>query len=153
MKKIIFVCTGNICRSPTAEAVARHKAKLLNLEKDFFFDSAGTTSHHVGEYPDGRAVMAGKKRNISFAGIVARKIELKDFAEFDLVMAMDRGHLSYLLNIAPQEHRHKVKLFLKFYNVENSCDDEVMDPYYAQDSDFDEVLDLLERAMDRLLTA
>ena len=81
--KILFVCTGNICRSPTAHAIARHQAKLLKLENKFTFDSAGISSYHCGEKPDSRSVKVGKSKNISFSGISSRAITNEDFENFD----------------------------------------------------------------------
>lgn len=151
MKKILFVCTGNICRSPTAEAIANHKAKQLGLMDDFIFDSAGIEAYHVGESPDSRSVSSGMKHGVSFADILARKITKKDFADFDLVMAMDRIHYSHLLTIAPQEHQQKVKLFLQFCGAKNSWNDEVIDPYYKSDRAFDEVFEVIDSALENLL--
>ncbi len=151
MKKILFVCTGNICRSPTAEAVARHKAKVLNLEDSFVFDSAGIEGFHSGEAPDPRSVMAGMERGVSFVDISSRKIRKNDFADFDLILAMDRGHFSRLLSESPQEHRDKVKLFLQFCAVKNSWNDEVIDPYYQKNQAFEEVFNIIDLAVENLL--
>lgn len=151
MKKILFVCTGNICRSPTAEAVARHKAKALNLEDSFIFDSAGIESFHSGEVPDSRSVMVGMKHGVSFVDISSRKIRKNDFADFDLILAMDRGHFSHLLSVAPQEQRSKVKLFLQFCEVKNSWNDEVIDPYYKGDQSFEDVFSIIDLALENLL--
>lgn len=153
MKKILFVCTGNICRSPTAHAIARHKAKLLNLENKFYFDSAGTISHHSGESPDARSVMAGEENGISFAGIFSRKITAKDFDNFDLIMAMDKCHYSHLHNLSDTKNRHKIKLFLEFCQVKNPWNNEVIDPYYLKSSDFDKVFKIASQAVDNLLNA
>lgn len=149
--KINFVCTGNICRSPTAEAIARHKAKELDLENNFSFDSSGIQSFHAGEDPDYRSMEVGKRRGISFVGIKARKFENSDFSDFDLIMAMDRGHYSYLKQIAPKEFQDKVKLFLEYCDVKNSWNNEVKDPYYSSDKSFDEVYDLIELAVEKMI--
>lgn len=151
MQKILFVCTGNICRSPTAEAVARHKAKILNLEKQFIFDSAGVESHHVGEAPDPRSAQVGKNHGISFSGIFARKITNTDFENFDLIMAMDRSHYDRLMRIAPLQYRNKIKLFLQFCGVKNSWNDEVIDPYYGSSRGFDEVFNVIDLAIEKLI--
>ena len=151
MKKILFVCTGNICRSPTAEAIARHQAKELNLENNFIFDSAGIEGFHVGEYPDPRSADVGMRRGVSFADISSRKIRKNDFADFDLILAMDRGHFSRLLAEAPQKYRNKVKLFLEFCTAKNSWNDEVIDPYYGDTQGFEKVFDVINLAVKNLL--
>ena len=149
MQKILFVCTGNICRSPLAEAIARHKAKLL--KKDFYFDSAGTDSYHEGEDADSRSIAVGKKYGISFEGIIARQITIKDFSDFDLILCMDRGHVSRLLRRSDPLHHHKIKLFLDYLPVQNKWDDEIIDPYYGAEKGFDEVYEILASALDLLL--
>ncbi len=148
MKKILFVCTGNICRSPTAHAIARHKAKILGLENSFIFDSAGTQGFHAGEAPDMRSMQVGKKRGISFSGIFSRKIKNSDFADFDFLMAMDRSHFLHLQKISPPEFIDKIKLFLPFCDAENLIGDEVIDPYYRADDSFDKVYDAIDFALD-----
>lgn len=151
MKKILFVCTGNICRSPTAEAIARHKSKQLGLEKNFIFDSAGTDGYHAGELPNARSVATGEARGISFAGISARKITAEDFAEFDFLMCMDRSHRSKLLRMAPEKYHNKIQLFLEFCEAENKWNDEVIDPYYKSSGAFDEVFDVIDLAVENML--
>lgn len=150
MKKILFVCTGNICRSPSAEAIARHKAKILKLEKKFIFDSAGIESYHEGEIPDMRAVVEGDKNNISFIGINARQIRKSDFEEFDYIFAMDKSHLQKMLEISPR-HKEKIKLFLSFCEIKNSSNDEVTDPYYKDSQAFEQMFHLLEIATENLI--
>jgi protein-tyrosine phosphatase len=150
MKKILFVCTGNICRSPTAHAIARHKAKVLQQENRFHFDSAGIASYHVGEASDPRSVGLGEKNGISFSGIKARQIKQKDFENFDLIMAMDRSHLRALQGMATVEAQNKIQLFLEFCEVENPWNDEVIDPYYLKHRDFDLVFKITTKALDNL---
>ncbi len=151
MKKILFVCTGNICRSPTAEAIAKHKSKKLGLENNFIFDSAGTDGYHVGQAPDARSVATGKERGISFDGIAARKIAANDFEKFDFLMCMDRSHYAKLLRMAPENQGHKVQLFLEFCEVKNNWNDEVIDPYYKSSGAFDEVFDMIDLALENML--
>jgi len=151
MQKILFVCTGNICRSPTAEAIARHKVKIAGLENNFTFDSAGTEGFHEGEVSDLRSIEVGKQRGISFDGIVSRKITNADFEKFDLLMCMDRSHYNRLTKIAPQKYQEKIKLFLEFCEAQNFWNDEVIDPYYKESGAFDEVFDVIDVAIENLL--
>ena len=147
--KILFVCTGNICRSPTAEAVARNKAKLLGLSDKFAFDSAGTEDYHLNDSPDPRSIETGSKYGVSFDGIKARQINEKDFEKFDLIIAMDKSHQSHLLKIAQNQiQKNKVKLFLEFFKEKNSWNDEIIDPYYKTLDSFDEVFKLISSAVD-----
>ncbi|ELA9712245.1 TPA: low molecular weight phosphotyrosine protein phosphatase [Vibrio parahaemolyticus] len=141
MKRILVVCMGNICRSPTGEAVLRAKAKELGVDVDI--DSAGTIGYHTGNTPDSRAMAAGKQRGYSFKGMRARQVSVQDFEDFDLVLAADKVNLADLLDICPAEHRHKVSLFLSH---SNSSYDEIPDPYYGGDDGFELVLDLIEEA-------
>ncbi len=150
-QKILFVCTGNICRSPTAQAIARHKAKIKNLENKFYFDSAGTDSYHQGQAPDARSQQICKEKGISFDKIVARQIKKNDFEDFDLIMCMDRSHLVRLRRLSDEKYHHKIKLFLEFCDIYNKWDDEVIDPYYASDSGFQEVYDVIDKALDKIL--
>lgn len=151
MKKILFICTGNICRSPTAHAIATHKTKTLNLSHKFIFDSAGTDSYHAGELPDFRAVETGKKRGISFEGINSRQILKSDFDNFDYLMCMDKTHFKKIMQLGKVQHQNKIKLFLQFCEVENSWNNEVIDPYYKNSEAFDEVFDVIDLAIEKLL--
>ncbi|WP_025541005.1 low molecular weight protein-tyrosine-phosphatase [Vibrio parahaemolyticus] len=141
MKRILVVCMGNICRSPTGEAVLRAKAEELGVDVDI--DSAGTIGYHTGNTPDSRAMAAGKQRGYSFKGMRARQVSVQDFEDFDLVLAADKANLADLLDICPAEHRHKVSLFLSH---SNSSYDDIPDPYYGGDDGFELVLDLIEEA-------
>ncbi|HAS6644496.1 TPA: low molecular weight phosphotyrosine protein phosphatase [Vibrio parahaemolyticus] len=143
MKRILVVCMGNICRSPTGEAVLRAKAEELGVDVDVDIDSAGTIGYHTGNTPDSRAMAAGKQRGYSFKGMRARQVSVQDFEDFDLVLAADKANLADLLDICPAEHRHKVSLFLSH---SNSSYDEIPDPYYGGDDGFELVLDLIEEA-------
>ena len=146
ISKILVVCMGNICRSPTGEAVLKHKAKELGL--DLTIDSAGTIGYHSGEKPDSRSMKAGEKRGYSFKGQYSRKVKQSDFTEFDLILAADKQNLADLQESCPNEHQHKLKLFLSFANSQY---DEVPDPYYGAGDGFELVLDLIENASDKLL--
>src|SRR5262249_54986300 len=113
-KSILFVCLGNICRSPIAEGVFRHTARQRGFSKDFTIDSAGLGSWHIGNPPDDRAQAAMRLRGIDISGQRARRISLADFEQFDLILAMDRTNRNALLKLAPKEYHHKIKLFLDY---------------------------------------
>jgi protein-tyrosine phosphatase len=145
---VLFVCLGNICRSPTAEAVFRKRATDAGL--NLRIESAGTGGWHRGEPPDPRARDAGELRGYSFAGQEARKVEQNDFAVFDLILAMDQRNHTDLHAACPKPHRGKIKLFLDF--APHLTVREVPDPYYGGADGFDQVLDLVEAASDGLIT-
>lgn len=146
MKRVLVVCMGNICRSPTGEAVLRAKAKQLGINVEI--DSAGTIGYHQGNPPDERSRQAGERRGYSFQGISARKVNSQDFADFDLLLAADHDNLRDLQAICPVEHQHKLKLYLSFGNSDRQ---EIPDPYYGGEHGFELVLDLLEDAAEQVL--
>ena len=145
-KSILVVCMGNICRSPTGEAILRAKAAQLGI--DVNLDSAGTIGYHQGNPPDSRAKAAGEKLCYSFKGIRSRKIVSSDFEKFDLILAADRDNLADLVAQCPDHLRDKVQLFLSY---SDSDYDEIPDPYYGGDSGFELVLDLIEEASEKIL--
>ena len=145
--KLLFVCLGNICRSPTAEAVFRVRAADAGL--DVVIDSAGTGAWHAGEPPDTRAQAAGHARGYSFAGQSARAVVDSDFQEFDLILAMDAKNLKNLMRRAPETAQSKIRLFMDF--APQLSVREVPDPYYGGADGFDQVLDLIETASDGLI--
>ncbi|QBY05934.1 low molecular weight phosphotyrosine protein phosphatase [Thalassotalea sp. HSM 43] len=147
VSSVLFVCMGNICRSPSAEAVFRQKARAYGF--DIEIESAGTIANHVGEQPDPRSQKAGQARGYDFTGIRARKVVVDDFQQFSLILAMDNDNLRGLMKLAPEEHQHKVKLFLDY--ADNYEHREVPDPYYGGSRGFELVLDLIEDASDGLL--
>jgi protein-tyrosine phosphatase len=146
--RILFVCMGNICRSPTAEGMFKHIA-AKNAGANWEIDSAGTHDYHIGESPDKRAITAAKQRGIDLTGLRARKIDLDDFERFDLILAMDRENLSTLQQYAPDVARERIKLVMDF--APDAYTREVPDPYYGGSKGFEEVLDLLEQASHGLL--
>ena len=147
INSILFVCMGNICRSPTAEAVFRHKAVEYGLK--IKIDSAGTLGSHAREKPDHRAQKVGTARGYSFDKIKARQVTVKDFSEFDLILAMDERNITDLHKVAPAELHYKIQLFLDY--ADNFSDNEVPDPYYGGAQGFRYVLDLVEDASEGLL--
>jgi len=148
MVKVLFICMGNICRSPTAEGVFRHLVKQINAEDEIFIDSAGTHAYHVGNPPDPRAQEAALKRSIDLGDQRARRVNKDDFAEFDYVIAMDESNKDDLLSICHPKYRDRIHLFLDFADCEES---EVPDPYYGQGRGFEIVLNLVEDAASGLL--
>jgi protein-tyrosine phosphatase len=141
--RILFVCTGNICRSPTAEGVFRSLLESQSLEKRIAVDSAGTHDYHAGEPPDERAQQHARCRGYDLSRLRARRIETRDFEAFDLILAMDREHLRLLRRLCPAVHRGKVRLFLDGRDVP--------DPYYGGPDGFEQVLDLVETGARDLL--
>ena len=147
MKFVLFVCTGNICRSPTADAILRHLVDKQNL--DVLIDSVGTHGYHVGEQPDHRAIEVAAKSGVEMSFLQARKLEQKDFEKFDHLFAMDNGHLSSMKTLCPPEHAHKLHLFLDSLAGHEGQD--VPDPYYGSMRDFEEAFDLIYRGCEALL--
>ena len=149
MTKILFVCTGNICRSPTAEAVARHAIDKAGLGAVISVDSAGTHGGHIGEAPDPRAQKAAEKRGYRLSSLRARKLEATDFQEFDLLLAMDGGHLEAMRRACPEVYRSKLQMFMHYARKHDRED--VPDPYFGGDNGFEAVLDYCEDGVQGLL--
>jgi protein-tyrosine phosphatase len=147
---ILFVCMGNICRSPTAEGVFRHHVAEAGLEDLFEIDSAGTHAYHVGEPPDTRAQKAAARRGVSLADIRARRVVPEDFERFHHIIVMDQDNLALLHEQADAEQRLKIRLFLQYAAGPET---EVPDPYYGGATGFERVLDLVEDASRGLLEA
>ena len=140
--KVLFVCLGNICRSPTAEGVVRAIAAREFPALDIEVDSAGTADYHVGEPPDRRTVAAARRRGYELAALRARQVQPGDFARFELVLAMDRANLAELESRRPRDGTARLGLFLEFAPGTGVA--EVPDPYYGAVEDFERVLDLCE---------
>lgn len=149
MVKVLFVCMGNICRSPTAEGVFRHKVSEAGLEDQIHIDSAGTIAYHEGHPPDPRAQKAALKRGIDLSSQRARRVSGEDFEEFDLVIAMDSDNHYELEMICPPGYEDRLHMFLKF--AQNTRETEVPDPYYGGSGGFETVLDMIEDAAEGLL--
>lgn len=148
MTAVLFVCTGNICRSPTADGMLRKLIKDANLS-DITVDSCGMTGYHIGEKPDHRTCDIAKKRGLDLTHLKARRIEREDIDQFDLLLAMDRGHLQEMKAFFPTEKHHKLALFMSFADGENARD--VPDPYYGGIKGFDDVFDMVEEGCLALL--
>lgn len=146
---VLFVCMGNICRSPTAEGVFRHRVEAAGLASSIRVESAGTHAYHEGEAPDRRAQAAAERRGISMAGQRARRVREDDFETFDLIIAMDRLNLETLKDRADAEAHERIRLMLEFSS--GSSAEDVPDPYYGGVAGFERVLDLVEDAAEGLL--
>ena len=149
--RVLFVCMGNICRSPTAEGVFRKLVEGAGLSREILVDSAGTHGYHVGEPPDERACRAAMQRGYDLSALRARKFERGDFESFDLVLAMDRDNHAHLARLAQGGSGHKLKLMMEY--SARFPGREVPDPYYGGERGFDLVLDMLEDASRGLLEA
>jgi protein-tyrosine phosphatase len=149
--RVLFVCLGNICRSPTAEGVLRHLVTQDAPELQVEVDSAGTADYHIGEPPDLRSQRAAMRRGIDLSGLRARQVASADFAHFDFILAMDRGNLRELEAMRPKDSRARLQLFLQYAPEVGRL--EVPDPYYGDAGGFEAVLDLTAAASRGLLAA
>lgn len=149
MVRVLFVCMGNICRSPTAEGVFKHLLDAEGLAEHVSVDSAGTHAYHVGNPPDPRAQESARNRGFALEHLRARRVGIPDFELFDYVLAMDRDNLAILEQLCPIEHRHKMALLLSF--APEVPEAEVPDPYYGGPRGFERVLDMIEAASQGLL--
>jgi protein-tyrosine phosphatase len=147
--KVLFVCMGNICRSPTAQGVFAKHVREANLEHLIEIDSAGTHAYHVGEAPDPRAQKSALKRGVDLSNLRARRALAEDFDKYDYVLAMDRDNYEGLQAICPIGAEYKLQMFLSY--APNLEYDEVPDPYYGGPTGFERVLDMIEEAAAGLL--
>ncbi|WP_456375631.1 low molecular weight protein-tyrosine-phosphatase [Thiolapillus sp.] len=146
---VLFVCMGNICRSPTAHGVFRKLVRDEGLEEQIEIDSAGTHAYHVGQPPDRRAQLTAAGRNIDLSDLRGRQVDVNDFHRYDYILAMDRENLAILLELCPVGMEHKVSLFMNF--ARDYGMDEVPDPYYGGEQGFERVFDMVEAASRGLL--
>ena len=144
---VLFVCLGNICRSPTAEAVFRARAGAAGIDVEI--DSAGTGNWHVGKAPDPRAQAAGEARGYDLSALRARQVKAGDFTRFDLILAMDEDNYEILQLKAPEDARERIVMMMDF--ASRPSERSVPDPYYGGDEGFARVLDMLEDASDGLI--
>jgi protein-tyrosine phosphatase len=146
--KVLMVCLGNICRSPMAEGLLRHKVRQLNLEVET--DSAGTAGYHIGSKPDQRMIDTAAQFGVDISDLRARQFNVNDFDEFDFIFAMDQENQFNMQKLAKNEtQRDKVKLLLEYVNYRNFT--EVPDPYYGIKKDFEFVYNMLDEATETLL--
>ncbi|MGV6827549.1 MAG: low molecular weight protein-tyrosine-phosphatase [bacterium] len=149
MIKVLFVCMGNICRSPTAHGVFRKIVEDRELASKISIDSAGTHAYHVGNPPDERAQATAVRRGINLSDLRARQASAGDFSEFDYVLAMDEDNYQILASLCPTDERHRLRLFMDF--APELGIREVPDPYYGGPSGFEQVFDMVEAASEGLL--
>ena len=147
--RVLFVCMGNICRSPLAEGVFRHHLETCARDVRVKIDSAGTHGYHVGAPPDERALVAATRRGIDVSALAARRVVPDDFERFDYILAMDTDNLQFLLDMADPQYHDRIQLFLDYSPVNKGA--EVPDPYYGGPNGFERVLDLIEGATEGLL--
>ncbi|WP_237153254.1 low molecular weight protein-tyrosine-phosphatase [Oryzibacter oryziterrae] len=148
MPAVLFVCLGNICRSPLAEGVFRNRVRAAGLADTFIIDSAGTGGWHAGDPPDPRSIAAAARRGVDISDLRARQVRKADFGTFDLILGMDRQNVRDLLRIAPPAHQDRVSLFMQ---TALQLGQEVPDPYYDDDRAFDRVFDMCDKAAAALL--
>lgn len=149
MKKVLFICLGNICRSPTAHGVFEHLVNTSGWGDRIMVDSAGTSDWHIGKAPDARTVAAARQRQYDLSTLRARQVTTADFDEFDYLLAMDANNLAHLQQLKPDHFTGHLGLFLDF--AQDDSYREVPDPYYGGTDGFEQVLDLVEAASQGLL--
>ena len=145
---ILFVCLGNICRSPTAEAVFRQQLRAAGLDTQVVVDSAGTSDWHVGKPADTRTRLAAQRRGYDLTALRGRQVQVEDFSRFDLILAMDASNLAQLQALQPADAHAQLDLYLRRYQL---ALDEMPDPYHGGEEGFEQVVDLAEQAAACLL--
>ncbi len=149
MINILFVCMGNICRSPTAQGVFEHLIHRVGLQESIHVDSAGTHAFHIEQSPDPRAQLAASKRGIDMSAQRARGVSVDDFELFDYILVMSRDNMEDILELAPAAQEHKLQLFMQYARTFSRRD--VPDPYFGGEQGFEVVLDMIEDASAGLL--
>lgn len=153
MKKILFVCYGNICRSPSAQGIFEYIIKQKNIAHKFEVDSAGTHDFHIGKKPDVRSIKAAKKVGVDLSKQKCRQFKVDDFDNFDKIFVMDQKNKDFLLKSWPNQQHNKIKIFIEF-DPESTLG-KVPDPYYGDEKDFDEMMvllfDLCHKSIDKLI--
>jgi protein-tyrosine phosphatase len=144
--RVLFVCMGNICRSPTAEAVFRHQVTAAGFENAIHIDSAGTHDYHIGERPDARAQKAAAQRGYDATELRARQVDETDFEVFDYILAMDKANLAILERECPPQYSHKLGLLMQYSERYSEGVEEVPDPYFGGNQGFEHVLNMVEEA-------
>jgi len=148
MKRILFVCLGNICRSPLAKSIFNHKIKEAGLVSNFECDSCGTSNYHIGSAPDERTIKNSLKNGVQI-NHAARQLTDQDFKTFDLILAMDKSNYDNILQLpSASDNLHKIKMMREFDPLERG---DVPDPYYGEEKDFQEVFEILHRSVENLL--
>ncbi|WP_137157117.1 low molecular weight protein-tyrosine-phosphatase [Rhizobium sp. FKL33] len=147
-RKILFVCLGNICRSPLGEGILRHQAEARGLSRLVSTDSAGTGGWHQGEAPDRRSIAVGRQHGVDISTLRARKLKTSDFTGFDMIFAMDRSNLRDIVRVAPHDSSADIHLFMDFVSGEQR---DVPDPYYGDERDFQDVYAMLDAGCAKLL--
>lgn len=147
--KVLFVCMGNICRSPTAQGVFRQMVKDAQLDHEIAIDSAGTHAYHLGKSPDPRAVAAAAKRGYDISDLVSRQVSAEDFRDSDVILAMDWDNMSLLQQQCPRQYQHKIQLMMRYATEHDEAT--VPDPYYGGPDGFDTVLNYIEDSCTGLL--
>lgn len=146
---VLFVCMGNICRSPTAEGVFQAMVKQANLDHEITIGSAGTHAYHLGQHPDPRAIAAAEKRGYDLSKLVSRQVTLEDFRDSDVILAMDWDNMTLLQQQCPRQYQHKIQLMMRYASDHDEAT--VPDPYYGGPDGFDTVLDYIEDSCTGLL--
>jgi len=145
--KVLFVCLGNICRSPLGEAIFNERVRQKGLQDEFQSDSCGTANYHVGDWPDDRTIKCAKRNDI-LINHLGRQLKREDLDEFDLILAMDGSNFQNILRLSNESNRSKVKMMRDFDPLGKG---DVPDPYYGGDKDFDEVFEILDRSIEVLI--